>query len=172
MIYCQPNLGINLLEKYCVLRDTSEKQGHGWIFDEDDDCSGTEKFNLFTGDYTIKGFEKELIIERKGSTAEFAQNIVQKRFKDEMERMEDFKFPFLILEFTLEDLINFPVNSCIPKKIWGKLKIRSKFLLSALTNYYLNYKTKIILAGDNGKTIAQKIFKQVFNEYRERITSA
>lgn len=150
-----------------ILRDTAEKEGHGWWFEEDDDCKGTKKFNLFTGDYTIEGLEKKVIIERKGSTAEFSQNILEKRFKDELERMEEFEFPFLILEFTLEDLMQFPIGSGIPRYLWGKLKIRSKFLLSSLTYYHLHFKTKIILAGNYGKDIAKTIFKQTFTRNKE-----
>lgn len=148
--------------KNLVYRDSAEKKG--WIFLSDDEIEITEKANLFTGDYTIKGFEKDFIIERKGSTAEFAHNIFEKRFEDELIRLEDFKYPILICEFTMEDLRDFPVNSGIPPKIWNKVKVRGKYLMSAFARYQVKYKTKFILAGTEGMSIAKSLFKIVSNE--------
>lgn len=147
--------------KNIVLRDTSEKLGHGWWFGPDDIVETTEKANLFTGDYTLRGYEQDFIIERKGSTSEFSMNIFEKRFEDEMIRLDEFKWSFIVCEFTFEDLLSFPVNSGIPPRFWKKLKVNSSYLISAFLRYQVRYKTKIILAGEQAQVIATKLFKIV-----------
>ena len=75
-----------------ILRDTREKQG--WDFEEQEitiaDCK------LDTGDYTVKGIENELVIERKAGVAEFARNITSPAFKREIRRMAKFPYAFII----------------------------------------------------------------------------
>ena len=93
-------------DKFTVIRDTREK--NGWYFKETEYCQGMLEQKLDTGDYSIVGLEDILCIERKGCVSELANNIVDKRFDRELERMEGFKYKFLILEFSLTDLMNFP----------------------------------------------------------------
>tara|TARA_A100001201_G_scaffold55330_2_gene53808 strand:- start:445 stop:906 length:462 start_codon:yes stop_codon:yes gene_type:complete len=88
---------------------------------------------LDTGDYSVKGLEDILCIERKQNTAEFAKNIIEKRYDDWTERMSKYKYKFLLLEFSLDDVYSFPRNSGIPKYLLNKTKISPKFLLKKLT---------------------------------------
>ncbi len=148
--------------KNVVLIDSREKRG--WDFSKSEIVSSVEKIGLHTGDYSIKGFEKDFVIERKGSTAEFAQNIFQDRFEKELKRLDEFKWPYLICEFDLQDLLDFPINSGIPSKLWNKVKASGKFLLSAFMRYQVIYKTKFILAGSNGMETAESLFKMI-NKY-------
>lgn len=144
-----------------ILRDTREKEGHGWLFDKDDFIESTEITKLDTGDYTIKGYEKIFTIERKLSTSEISNNIFEKRFEAELERLEVYQYPFMIFEFSMEDILAFPVNSGIPRYMWGKLKTKGAFLLSAIMRYHTIYKTKIIFAGNEGKSVAKSLFKMI-----------
>ena len=105
--------------KFIVIRDTREKDG--WYFKESDYCEGMVNQKLDTGDYSIQGLEDVLCIERKASVAEIANNIVDDRFTRELDRMSEFKYKFLILEFGVEDILSFPVGSDIPKKSWNKI---------------------------------------------------
>lgn len=150
-----------MAKQYTIIRDTKEKENHGWFFDKKDNCLGTKEYKMKTGDYTIEGLEELFTIERKGSTAEFAKNIFEKRFERELQRMESFKYPFMVLEFTLDDVLLFPLNSGIPKYLWYKVKMNGPLMFSSLLRYQLQYKTKIILAGSEGKTIAEKLFDLV-----------
>ena len=145
--------------KNIIISDTREQKG--WNFQPNDIIESVEKIGLPTGDYSIKGLETDFVIERKGSTGEFAQNITTERFENEMKRLESFRWPFLICEFDLDDLLDFPVNSGIPSKLWNKVKLRGKFLVSAFLRYQVIYKTKFILAGSNGMQIAESLFKMV-----------
>lgn len=145
--------------KYRVIRDTREQRG--WHFDESSSCLGTVVGTLRTGDYTIEGYEKTFVIERKGSTGEVAQNILQSRFERELERLEGFALPFLICEFTLDDVMRFPHNSGIPRPRWPKIRITPHFLLKRLVEFQVKYKTKFIFAGLHGKEYASSLFKRI-----------
>src|SRR5271165_2250979 len=143
------------MNKYLVVVDSCEKVG--WHFEPNEECLGEEIHNLNTGDYTLRGLEDKFIIERKGKIAEFSTNICEKRFDKELERLEGFQWPFMILEFDLMDVILFPKTSTIPKHLWGRIKVTPQFILSRIAYYSIHYKTKIIFAGTNGKTIAQEL---------------
>lgn len=145
--------------KYQVIRDTREQ--NGWEFTAGSSCEGTLIEGLKTGDYSIKGYEHLLTIERKGSIAELANNLVQDRFERELERMESFKYPFMILEFNMEELISYPKGSSVPPWKRGSVKLNPFFLLKRLLEIEMKYKVKIIFAGKHGKTIASSIFKRV-----------
>jgi len=86
---------------------------------------------LKTGDYSIKGLEDKLVLERK-SISDFTSSITKQRFWNEMERMADISKSYLILEFSIEDAMKFPVGSGIPKKLWRFLRVKPKFILSCL----------------------------------------
>ena len=81
---------------YTVIQDTREQDG--WWFTEYDKCDGMEVGTLTTGDYTIKGFEDVVCVERKASTSEIAMNLGRKKapFQAEVERMKDYSFAFIV----------------------------------------------------------------------------
>jgi len=85
---------------------------------------------LKTGDYTIKGMEDILSVERKASTLELSNNLGKKwkTFAKELERMDKIKHRYIICEFPISYIYTFPINSGIPKQNWKNLKITSKFL--------------------------------------------
>ncbi len=146
---------------YKVLRDSREKEDHGWIFPKDSRCQGTSDQHLPTGDYTLLGYEKLFIIERKGSVAEFAANVVQERFERELTRMDDFVHPYLVLEFDLADIISFPVNSGIPQDKWKDLKMTPKFFMLRLMEIQLQHDCKVVFVGKYGREFASSLFKRV-----------
>jgi len=96
--------------KYTVIKDTREQDG--WFFSSYDRCSGMEVSTMKTGDYTIKGYEDLVCVERKGSVTEIATNLGKKKktFQAEMERMKAFDFRFILLEFSASDVIDYPLN--------------------------------------------------------------
>lgn len=153
-------------EKLTVLRDSREHENEGYYWTENEWCDGYETIKLDTGDYSIKGYEDVLCIERKRSTAEIAKNITEKRFDRELERMSKFKWAFFVLEFSLEDVLNFPINSTIPQRRWSWLKITPNFMLSKLTEYQIKYGVHVLFCGskDNAWNMVNSIFKKVANE--------
>jgi ERCC4 domain len=146
---------------YTVVRDTREQKNNGWLFPASDSCTGTEIDTLPTGDYTLRGYETVFVIERKGSIAEFAQNVVQGRFERELTRMQEFEHPFMVLEFEVDDIVNWPKTAGLPKRVIDKLRITPQFLLKRFNDFQVKYKTKIITAGANGRYEASSLFKRI-----------
>ena len=157
------------IPKYMVIRDSREKYGQGWIFEEDEYCKGTIINKLNSGDYSIQGLQDILTIERKKNTSELSQNINEKRFYSELKRMDEFDHPFLICEFTYDDIKAFPYNSGVPPRLWPKLRVNSGTILNKLIYIECKYKTKIIFAGNKGDEIATAIFKRMANIYEQKI---
>lgn len=158
------------IPRYEVIRDTREQ--NGWFFEESNDCFGTTVDTLKTGDYSLRGIEKLFTIERKGKCQEFAQNITQERFANELERLDDFAHPFLFLEFSFKDVMNFPANQGIPLFLQKKIKIRPEFILSKILDYNIKHKTKIILVGTHGKDAAKALFRKMVFKYQDLIINA
>lgn len=149
------------MDPFTIIVDTREQQP--WEFG----FHNTAKQKLDTGDYSIQGLEDILAIERKKSVSEIANNISESRFKDVLNRLSTFPYKFMLLEFDLEDVYNFPVGSDIPKKLWDKLRISSKYLLKYLTEIQLNYGIHIIYCGDasNAEKMAVSIMKRVYEKH-------
>ncbi len=151
-------------KKYSVLID--EREQKPWFFPQSSLCDGQKFTTLKTGDYTLQGYEDILSIEKKASTGEFATNINEARFFRELERLDKFAHPFLILEFDYEDMISFPKNSGIPQKVWPKLRVTPNYMIKKLTEIDLNFRTKIIFAGHGGgQERAEIIFKYMVQKY-------
>lgn len=114
---------------------------------------------LKTGDYTLEGFENKIIIERKKSPSEIAQNLGSDfvRFRKELERMKSFSFAYIICEFSLEELLTFPKN--IPFK--NDIKINGKYLVKTLSTFKDLYGIEVIYAGSREKAIekAEELFE-------------
>ena len=120
---------------------------------------------LDVGDYSLVGYEDILTVERKGSTAEFAQNVLEKRFDRELEKLEKYKHGFVVCEFSMTDLINYPINSGIPQKLLARIKITGDFLLKRMLEYQLQYNTKIILC--DSRFQATKVIVSLFKRVHE-----
>jgi hypothetical protein len=115
-----------------------------------------------TGDYTLQGYEEVFTIERKGHISEFAHNIFEDRFENELERLARFPHAFILFEFTMRDLLNYPVGSGIPRRRWGSLKFKGPFILKRVTEMMRDYPTiHFIFCGDAGKEMASSIFKRI-----------
>lgn len=150
---------------YEVLRDTREQQG--WTFSRSKAVLSITDTKLDTGDYTITGMEKLLCIERKATTSEIANNICQKRFYDELDRMIAIPHRFIICEFLLKDVLDFPRNSGIPDRQLKFIKVTSQFMLKALCEIEVKYGASVIYAGNPqcAEIIADNIMRRVYEKY-------
>ncbi len=152
------------MSKYVVVRDTREKDGQGWSWNKSKYCGGTVTRKLDTGDYTIEVdgncMSDFISIERKGSVSEWAKNLTEARFERELERLEEIDYPWIILEFNMSDILNYPVGSGIPRYKWKYLKFKGPFILKRMTEIMIKYRTQIVLCGENGKEVASNIFKR------------
>jgi ERCC4-type nuclease len=125
--------------------------------------SGTVSKKLDTGDYSITGLEDILCIERKASVVEFYNNITQKRFWAELERMKAYKYRFLVFEFSASEVEMFPYGADIPKSVLVKLKISSAYLMKCIARIQVEYDVHVIFGGnkDNALYLVTNIMKEV-----------
>lgn len=134
-------------KKFTVVRSGQEKKNY-WDFSPDDYCNGTMKMPLKTGDYSIKELPGEIItIERKFSVGEIYQNLFEKRFTDELDRLQDFKHKFILCQFDAKDVVNFPYNSGIPSRYWSNLRANGTFIMSKLSAIMVNRGIPVIFGG-------------------------
>ncbi len=150
--------------KYTVIKDTREKQGHGWTFAEDSACAGTITRKLDTGDYSLEGYEDLIAIERKESVSELASNVTDPRFFRELERFSSIKYGFLVLEFYLDDLMFWPETSGIPEKQRKFIKVTNKFLVMKLNEIQVKYNIKIMFVGSHGRDLVSSLFKRILED--------
>jgi len=90
------------------------------IYDDREKKPWTSKFlgkqfkfisqRLETGDYTLPGLEKYLCIERKANWDELVANFFNKKYRkniySQLERMKKFKWKFIIMETSFNNIYN------------------------------------------------------------------
>jgi len=176
--------------KYTVIQDTREQDG--WFFSPYDKCEGMEVGTLHTGDYTLKGFEDIVCVERKASPSEIANNFGKKKkaFYDEIERMRDFPFRFLLLEFSASDVMNYPMSlldsedqrvyeeykagkRSLPNfkrfKIVEETKISGKYLMKSLMEVCIRHEVNVMFCDNkhNAFLMCNSIFKRLMELFKE-----
>lgn len=151
---------------YIIIKDTREQLG--WEFKPYGNCKGMEIDTLKTGDYTIKGYEDVVIIERKRSVEEIANNLGKKfeQFEAEMERMSTIPNAYILCEFNLQTLLDFPAGAKVPKALASQIKMNGPFILRRLLELQIKYNVKILFCGSayNGFIVAASIFKRVVDQ--------
>lgn len=159
--------------RFKIIRDSREKEGKGWKFKASANCSGMEVEKLNVGDYTVKGLEKILMIERKtlGDLWNTLGGIDSyKRFMREMERAKDHKVKYLIIEATLAE-----VNKGYFWFVAGGRKKRSKVsssnIIAKLISLEVKHGVHVIFAGriDHARAHARSIMDKVFRYHESGI---
>jgi len=152
---------------FTVIKDTREQDGY--FFSAFNTCAGMVESKLDTGDYTIQGLEDKICVERKGCVEELAVNLGSKKyaFLNEIERMKPFPHKFIVLEFSLEDLIKFPEETRIPIKNKASLKITGKYMLKCLMEFQLYDGVHIWFCGNkhNAFLAISSLFKRINEMY-------
>lgn len=130
----------------------------------------TAKKKLDTGDYTIEGFENILAIERKKSVSEIATNLSESRFSDVLDRLSKIKHPYMVFEFSLDEVYSFPVGSDIPKKLWDKLRISGNYIIKRLIEIQLKYNIQVVFCGDpdNAEKFSASLMKRIYEQYHTK----
>lgn len=150
-----------------IIRDKQEKVGY-WDFSHYPDCEGQVVEQLKTADYTIKGYENIVVVERKRTVAEIAVNLgsAYDRFRREFERMTAFKYACVLCEFTLSDTLSFPAN--VPHKLKKvKMKMNGKFILKRINELENEFGIDFIFCGSKTRAeeIAMDLFRKVIKEH-------
>lgn len=142
---------------FTIIIDTREQKP--WEFSE----HVTAHNKLDAGDYSIQGLEDIIAIERKRNVAEFANNITESRYIDWINRLKLIKYPFLLLEFDLNDVMDYPIGSTIPKRLWSKIKISPNYIIRQLLDLQIDHKINVIFCGSscNAEKIALSILRRI-----------
>lgn len=152
---------------YIVIKDTREKSGYNFMPYKE--CVGMEVSTLKTGDYSIKELPDLVCIERKACVEEMAMNLGADlpRFEKELIRMQEYKYRYLVLEFSMSDLIKYPEGTAIPKYKLDRIKLTGKYLIRVLLQLQLKYDFQIIFADNlhNGFLVASSILKRIWENH-------
>jgi len=101
-------------DSFTIYVDTREQTE--WAFSPD---VPTERKALPEGDYTVKGLENLVILERK-TLSDFVGSVLKKRFKDELKRLAPYKYKCIVVEGSTLDIINHSYTSHIhPMSVLG-----------------------------------------------------
>jgi ERCC4-type nuclease len=155
------------IPNFTVIKDTREQEGYH--FSKYDKCEGMIERKLDTGDYSIEGLEEKICVERKASPEELATNLGQKKhaFMNEIERMKPFRHKFILLEFSLQDLVDFPEGSRIPESQKAKVKISGKYMLKMLMEFQIKDNIHVVFCGNkyNAFLTLMSLFKRINEMY-------
>lgn len=130
-----------------IIRDTREQKGfnffaHAEVTDE----------TISNGDYTVRGLEDIIIVERKASCGELYNNLSKSKMKDrfhrELAELEKIKYAYIVCEFPESYLYTFPKNSGIPPSTWKYIKITAKYLRKLVHEINDNYDIDLIFCAD------------------------
>jgi ERCC4-type nuclease len=152
--------------EFTIIQDTREQTPWSFGFEY---TVAQEIGTLATGDYTIQGFEDKLCIERKGCIEEFATNLGKDfgRFKKELIRMDSFPHAFIICEFPLKDLIEYPFHNH-NKRLQEMAKLGGKYLLKQIMQIQLDHNVKIMFCSNRfyAQQLALSLMKRTHEKYR------
>lgn len=148
-------------DKFTIIIDTREQ--HPWEFPE----FAVANKKLDTGDYSIEGMENILCIERKNGIAEIANNITENRFKDVIERMSKYKHSFILIECDYDQLMNYPIGSDVPKRVWKQIKLTPAFIMKFLMELSVQHNIHVMFCGcpSWAEKTALSIMKRVYELY-------
>ena len=140
------------------VRDTREHKGHGFKWIKCKRWGTMETATLKYGDYSVKGYEDIVAVERKGCASEFMGNLITKdkdRFHRELEVLSTYKGAWIVCEFNVDDLKK--AIYYIPKRKRKYFSIDK--ILGAIASIMCKYDIPVIFAGNskNAKTLTQKL---------------
>lgn len=158
--------------RFTVIRDTREKPNHGWWFPREDDRKNkkfkveeTIEATLDAGDYSIKGYEDIIRIERKMGLRELFANYTpayhKDRFIKEMEKLRHVKHKYLIIETSLSNDL---ISMSIPQYRTG---LPGSRLIDWVIELEHEYNIIPIFAGECGQRVCREIFENILKRYSD-----
>lgn len=122
-----------------IIRDTRER--HGWDFYLHDVELISEKLDC--GDYTTELLKDFVVIERKATATEIANNLGKKvakaRFYREFDRMKDLHKAYIVCEFPESDVYEFPRNSGMSEAKLARVRMNGNYLRKLISQIEMDY---------------------------------
>jgi len=81
--------------------------------------------------------------------------------------MKSFDHKFIILEFSLEDLLKFPDDTRIPDKNKSSMKITGKYILKCLMEFQIYDEIQVVFCGNkrNAFLLVSSLLKRLNEKY-------
>jgi ERCC4-type nuclease len=118
-----------------IIRDTRERNGWDFPFSENVELISRK---LDSGDYTTELLEGIVVIERKATATELANNLGKRtakaRFYREFERMKPLSKAYIVCEFPESNIYEFPKNSGMSQIQMSKVRINGNYLAKLMDN--------------------------------------
>ena len=118
-----------------IIRDTRER--NGWNFPFCDDVEIVSR-KLDSGDYSTELLEDFIVIERKATATELANNLGKRsakaRFYREFERMKPLRKAYIVCEFPESKVYEFPKDSGMSQFQLAKVRINGKYIMRLVNN--------------------------------------
>lgn len=125
---------------------------------------GTISEKVDSGDYTIKEIPNLVVVERKKDVAELYGNLVGKdryeRFIREMERMQIYKYKFIVVEDHWESLW----DSSNFKFAARNRKWAGYIVMTHLFDIMTKYNVHILFAGDKAEQLTLKLLTKFYEK--------
>jgi DNA excision repair protein ERCC-4 len=149
------------LDEVVILYDDREKRPWRKIL-YNEGCT-MKRARLKVGDYTIKGFEDKVAIEKKNGLKELVNNISgkdRKRFKAFLTKLSLYEVKCIIIEDSLSN-----INKCLAE-LPSRCRINKKSILYWLSEITIMYGIPLLFIGKNKtnkKQLLDQLFKRVIN---------
>lgn len=154
-----------------IIRDSREKPGHGWDWPACKFFRGTKTEKLSVGDYSIEGLSHLIFIDRKESVFEISGNLCEKRFHTLLKKASFYKYKYLLFQFSLEELLDFPMKTNkafatdkagIP--LWKKIKIKGTTIHKSLMTIEKKYdiKMKFFSTRSMAEIFCHNLLKEIY----------
>ena len=145
-----------------IIIDTREQ--HHWNFYEDEDKATTTRCKLDTGDYSVRGYENKICVERK-SLIDWVNTIVNNhnRFHVELLRMRDYDRSFVIIEGSVDDIMHKKYETPAIKR-----NISPETIIKMSIGIMMKYPWVQVVLADNrysAKIVALNILRQYWKAH-------
>ena len=130
-----------------------------------------ERKRLKTGDYTIKGFEKVIAIEKKSGLIELLNDLAngyRPTFERFLKRLSKYPVKVIVVEDTLSELSISRALLHIRKKSRGKARLTSRTIYYWVSEIAVKYGIPIVFVGKRAKMdLLPEVFRAAFEKANE-----
>lgn len=150
-----------------LIVDTREKSP--FDYDGDEDFEGVIHEKLDAGDYSLRGLEHIITIERKANGDELFNNFTKNkdRIYAEFDRLKDHKIKILMIEQSCEEVFN-PNSYYINKRKLNKRDPKMPVAVVGvnLMRLIVEYGVQVIFAGSKARKMTKSILLAAYEQHR------